>query len=52
MSLGLDQWFLTLGLFAFFVGSQEVLIKLFMILYFVYGTTFYHRQNNRITWQK
>jgi len=42
------------GRLPFFWGSRELLIEIFMMVYFIvlYGTTFCRSQNNRITWQK
>jgi len=51
-----DQWFSTLGLFASFLESRKLLIKIFIVsstFYISYAEpNFCCSQNNRITWQK
>jgi len=50
----LVQWFSTWGPFACFLwvgrASDKYIHNYFYILYFVHGTTFFHTQNNGITW--
>jgi len=49
----LQEWFQPGSVFSRVAKfSDKNILNYFYILYFLYGTTFPHSQNNRITWQK